>query len=148
LRRSRRLRVKQRQRCATTAVGAACGEQGETMRIAMAAALGLALISPAHAQVSDATRAANAEMSRTLPWGDREDEDFASRGFIAAWDQPQIRTADGRVVWDFTAYDFLRGPAPETVNPICGGTRGCLSAPDSSRCATASIRCAASTCRT
>jgi alkyl sulfatase BDS1-like metallo-beta-lactamase superfamily hydrolase len=87
------------------------------MRIAMAAALGLALISPAHAQVSDATRAANAEMSRTLPWGDREDEDFASRGFIAAWDQPQIRTADGRVVWDFTAYDFLRGPAPETVNP-------------------------------
>ncbi|HET9230782.1 MAG TPA: alkyl sulfatase dimerization domain-containing protein [Vitreimonas sp.] len=56
-------------------------------------------------------------MSRALPWSDREDEDFATRGFIATWDQPQIRTADGRVVWDFTAYNFLEGSAPETVNP-------------------------------
>src|SRR5690606_38336724 len=41
----------------------------------------------------------------------------ASRGFVAAWDQPQIRAADGHVVWDFTAYNFLEGAAPETVNP-------------------------------
>ena len=77
----------------------------------------LVLSSVAQAQVSDATRATNAEMSRALPWSDREDEDFATRGFIATWDQPQIRTADGRVVWDFTAYNFLEGSAPETVNP-------------------------------
>lgn len=87
------------------------------MRLAVLAVLGLALIGSAEAQVSEATRAANAEMSRTLPWGDREDEEFAARGFLAAWDQPQIRAADGRTVWDFTAYDFLRGEAPETVNP-------------------------------
>jgi alkyl sulfatase BDS1-like metallo-beta-lactamase superfamily hydrolase len=83
----------------------------------MAAVFALALMGSAHAEVSEATRAANAELSRTLPWGDREDEDFAARGFIAAWDQPQISAADGHVVWDFHAYDFLRGPAPETVNP-------------------------------
>jgi alkyl sulfatase BDS1-like metallo-beta-lactamase superfamily hydrolase len=48
---------------------------------------------------------------------DREDEDFASRGLIAAPDAPQIRAADGRVIWDFAAYDFLQAEAPETVNP-------------------------------
>ena len=73
--------------------------------------------SSAHAQATDATRAANAQMSQTLPWSDREDEDFAARGFIAGWDQPQIRAADGRVVWDFSVYNFLQGQAPETVNP-------------------------------
>jgi alkyl sulfatase BDS1-like metallo-beta-lactamase superfamily hydrolase len=87
------------------------------MRFVAMFMLGLALSNAAYAQVSDATRRANAEMSATLPWSDREDEDFAARGFVASWDQPQIRAADGRVVWDFTAYDFLQGDAPETVNP-------------------------------
>ncbi len=50
--------------------------------------------------------------------GDREDEDFANRGFVSAYDQQQSRTADNsRLVWDFTAYDFLHGEAPDTVNP-------------------------------
>jgi len=87
------------------------------MRFVAIAALVLALSSAASAQVSDATRASNAAMSQTLPWSDREDEDFAARGFIAAFDQPQIRAADGHVVWDFNAYNFLQGEAPETVNP-------------------------------
>ncbi|MBX3430417.1 MAG: MBL fold metallo-hydrolase [Hyphomonadaceae bacterium] len=88
------------------------------MRAVLAVALMCAFTGAANAQVSDATRAANAAFSQTLPWGDREDEDFATRGFIAAYDQPQIRTADGsRVVWDFTAYNFLQGAAPDTVNP-------------------------------
>lgn len=71
----------------------------------------------AYAQATDSTRAANAATAQTLPWADREDEDFAARGFVAAPEAPQIRGADGRVVWDFTAYDFLQGDAPETVNP-------------------------------
>ncbi len=88
------------------------------MRVILAAALMCVFGGAASAQVSDATRASNAAFSQTLPWGDREDEDFATRGFISAYDQPQIRTADGsRVVWDFTAYDFLHGDAPDTVNP-------------------------------
>jgi len=87
------------------------------MRFWAVMVLGLALTGAAQAQVSEATRRANAEMSQTLPWADREDEDFAQRGFITAWDEPQIRAADGRVVWDFTAYNFLTPDAPETVNP-------------------------------
>ena len=87
------------------------------MRV-LAMAISLALASPAAAQVSESTRAANAEMSHALPWTDREDEEFASRGFIAAYDQPQIRAADGHVVWDFSVYNFLGAEAaPETVNP-------------------------------
>ena len=77
------------------------------MRFAAMLALGLMLTGAAQAQVTDQTRAANAQMSQTLPWADREDEDFASRGFIAQWDQPQIRAADGHVVW----YPFPDGAA-------------------------------------
>ena len=89
------------------------------MRAIAALALGLMVSGAAHAQATDATRRANAEMSRALPWSDREDEDFATRGFIAAYDQPQIVTANGQVVWDFGVYNFLGGEAtaPETVNP-------------------------------
>jgi alkyl sulfatase BDS1-like metallo-beta-lactamase superfamily hydrolase len=87
------------------------------MRTIIAALATLTLAASAHAQATDATRAANAAMAATLPLGDVEDEDFARRGFVAAPEAPQIRTADGRVVWDFTAYDFVRGAAPETVNP-------------------------------
>src|SRR5690606_19424588 len=89
---------------------------GDTMRVFFALIAAFAF-SSAHAQATDATRAANAQMAQTLPWADREDEDFAARGFIAGWDQPQIRAADGRVVWDFSAYNFVQGQAPETVNP-------------------------------
>jgi alkyl sulfatase BDS1-like metallo-beta-lactamase superfamily hydrolase len=87
------------------------------MRTLWAAVFACALTSTATAQVSDATRAANAATAQTLPWADREDEDFANRGFVAAYDQPQIRTSDGRLVWDFTAYNFLQGDAPASVNP-------------------------------
>ncbi|MGD9815886.1 MAG: alkyl/aryl-sulfatase [Hyphomonadaceae bacterium] len=87
------------------------------MRAIAALLLTAALATSAHAQATDTTRAANADMARALPWADREDEDFASRGFFAGPEAPQIRTADGALVWDFTAYDFLQGDAPETVNP-------------------------------
>jgi len=87
------------------------------MRAIAALLLTAALATSAHAQATDATRAANVEMARALPWADREDEDFASRGFIAGPEAPQIRAADGALVWDFAAYDFLQGDAPETVNP-------------------------------
>ncbi len=86
------------------------------MRLVLAIIAALAF-SQAYAQATDATRAANTEMSRTLPWADREDEDFAARGFIAGPSEQHIRTADGRLVWDFGAYNFLQGAAPETVNP-------------------------------
>lgn len=87
------------------------------MRFILAALLACTLATSAHAQASDATRAANAAVLATLPLGDREDEDFARRGLVAPPDQPDIRAADGHLVWNFHAYDFLAGRAPETVNP-------------------------------
>lgn len=63
------------------------------------------------------TRDANRALAATLPMEDREDEDFAARGFVSTWPDPQIKTADGRVAWDFTTYANISGPAPDTVNP-------------------------------
>ncbi len=87
------------------------------MRIWATLLLACTMTGAAHAQATDATRAANTEMSRVLPWNDREDEDFAARGFVAGPESAAIGAADGRTVWDFRAYDFLQGDAPETVNP-------------------------------
>jgi alkyl sulfatase BDS1-like metallo-beta-lactamase superfamily hydrolase len=50
-------------------------------------------------------------------FNDRQDFDFAQRGFVGTRTDPKILAADGHVVWDLTAYDFLKGPAPATANP-------------------------------
>lgn len=48
---------------------------------------------------------------------DRQDYAFAERGFIATRREPMIPAADGRAAWDLSAWDFLKGPAPASVNP-------------------------------
>ena len=59
----------------------------------------------------------NAQAKATSPFGNRQDFDFAARGFVATRTDPLIRNAAGQVVWDLTAFDFLKGEAPATVNP-------------------------------
>ena len=66
---------------------------------------------------SAATIRAQAALKKTLPFEDRQDFDFASRGYLGTLADPIIRRADGAVAWDLTAYDFLQGDAPDTVNP-------------------------------
>jgi alkyl sulfatase BDS1-like metallo-beta-lactamase superfamily hydrolase len=64
-----------------------------------------------------ATRRANAELLRSLPFGDRVDFDEAQRGFIAAL-PGAIMSADGqRTIWSMQPYAFETGEAPATVNP-------------------------------
>lgn len=53
------------------------------------------------------TRAAQDAVRATLPFEDTRDFEEHRRGFVAAPDYRQIRAADGRVVWDLSAYDFL-----------------------------------------
>jgi alkyl sulfatase BDS1-like metallo-beta-lactamase superfamily hydrolase len=49
---------------------------------------------------------------------DRQDFTDARRGFVGRSSERQIRAADGRVVWDLDAYDFMRDTdAPDTANP-------------------------------
>uniref|UniRef100_UPI0025FB4814 alkyl/aryl-sulfatase n=1 Tax=Phenylobacterium sp. TaxID=1871053 RepID=UPI0025FB4814 len=50
-------------------------------------------------------------------FADRQDFTFADKGFVATRDDPKIVAADGRVIWDLAAYDFLKGPPPAGVNP-------------------------------
>lgn len=66
---------------------------------------------------SAATIKAQAQLKKTLPFEDRQDFDFATRGYLGTLSDPVIRRADGAVAWDLTAYDFVQGDAPDTVNP-------------------------------
>ncbi|MBL8774051.1 MAG: MBL fold metallo-hydrolase [Phenylobacterium sp.] len=50
-------------------------------------------------------------------FNDRRDFDFAERGYLGTRADPRIPAQNGQVAWDLTAYDFLKGPAPASVNP-------------------------------
>src|SRR5882724_3542702 len=54
---------------------------------------------------------------KELPFANNQDFDFAARGFIATRQDPIIKGASGNVVYDLSAYDFLKGDAPDSVNP-------------------------------
>ncbi|MEZ5179400.1 MAG: alkyl sulfatase dimerization domain-containing protein [Acidimicrobiales bacterium] len=65
-----------------------------------------------------ATRERIAAFATDLPFADRQDFEDATRGFVGRTAQRQITAADGRVVWDLDAYDFLRdAEATDTANP-------------------------------
>lgn len=68
----------------------------------LAAMAALALAAPAQAAGPDVN--------------DRQDFAFADKGFLGSRTDPKILGADGRLVWDLNAYDFLKGPAPASVN--------------------------------
>ena len=63
------------------------------------------------------TQAANEAIYDQLDFTDRQDFEDATRGFIGAIDPPVIKDAEGTVVWDLEAYDFLEGDAPASANP-------------------------------
>jgi alkyl sulfatase BDS1-like metallo-beta-lactamase superfamily hydrolase len=56
-------------------------------------------------------------MMSDLPFDDQTDFENAERGRIDALDPCVVRAADGRVVWDLTAYSYLDADCPDTVNP-------------------------------
>ncbi|RJF92901.1 alkyl/aryl-sulfatase [Sphingomonas cavernae] len=65
---------------------------------------------------SASTKAANRQIIDGLDMGDRRDETFSTRGFVATRTDPVIRAADGGVAWDLSRYDWVKGDAPDTVN--------------------------------
>jgi alkyl sulfatase BDS1-like metallo-beta-lactamase superfamily hydrolase len=66
---------------------------------------------------SPATVKSQADIRAALPADDGSDAEFAMRGFIATRKDPIIRNAAGKTVWNLDAYDWMKGEAPETVNP-------------------------------
>ncbi len=66
---------------------------------------------------SPATVKSQTEMRKRLPADDGRDAEFAARGFIATRQDPIIRDAAGKPVWNLDAYEWMKGEAPATVNP-------------------------------
>lgn len=93
---------------------------GIWMRVLALSVSATALIGNAGAgpkPAAPATIAVQRAAADALPMEDGRDAEFALRGFIATRADPIIKSADGRVVWDLGAYDFVSGAAPETVHP-------------------------------
>lgn len=67
-------------------------------------------------EVAASVRAAHAEVASAADLSDPASFADARRGFIAA-PSGQVRDEAGNPIWDFDAFAFVRGAAPETVNP-------------------------------
>ena len=59
----------------------------------------------------------NRSIEESLPLDNKEDFDQASKGLIARDDSLSITDHSGRRIWDQSAYSFISGKAPATVNP-------------------------------
>lgn len=90
---------------------------------AAALATAISLTGPVHADTpanpaTDATARAQAAVLQQLPFKDQRDFEDARRGFVGTIDTPEIRDAQGNVVWSLKPYAFLgEASAPATVNP-------------------------------
>ncbi|MGD0627478.1 MAG: MBL fold metallo-hydrolase, partial [Thermodesulfobacteriota bacterium] len=69
--------------------------------------------------VVQGTREAPHKLLPSLPADDKEEFELAQRGLIASKPGVDIRTREGKPVWDMKRYEFLGlgKPAPDTVNP-------------------------------
>ncbi len=64
------------------------------------------------------TRQINENVYQLLDFNDKQEEAFATRGFITAPDSLQIAGSNGNIVFNQDAYDFVRGTeAPDSANP-------------------------------
>ncbi|MCA9777686.1 MAG: MBL fold metallo-hydrolase, partial [Candidatus Eremiobacteraeota bacterium] len=88
-------------------------------RVLAGLSAGMLCLTAAGAQTgaTEATKKANAEVLQRLPFQDKQDFQNATRGFIASLEETSIKDSTGRVVWDIGDWDFVKGQAPETVNP-------------------------------
>ena len=69
-------------------------------------------------EATEFTAIANRALLEELSWGDVQDFENASRGFIVSLENPVIQNENGRTVWNLDAYPFLaEETAPPSVNP-------------------------------
>lgn len=68
-------------------------------------------------EATTSTKELRERILRELPFSNRQDFDFAGRGFVATREDPAIKDDNGRVVFDLSSYNFLKGEAPESANP-------------------------------
>jgi alkyl sulfatase BDS1-like metallo-beta-lactamase superfamily hydrolase len=63
------------------------------------------------------TRESNRAVARALPLEEMQSFEDVRRGFIATDAPLKVTGPAGETVWDFEAYAFVEGAAPDTVNP-------------------------------
>jgi alkyl sulfatase BDS1-like metallo-beta-lactamase superfamily hydrolase len=63
------------------------------------------------------TERANAAVRQAMTMNDKQDFEDATRGLMAQLNDPIVKAADGRVVWNTQRYEFVKGDPPPTVNP-------------------------------
>ena len=63
------------------------------------------------------TASANEAVRKAMELNDKQDFEDATRGLMATLADPVVKGADGKLVWDASRYDFIKGDAPATVNP-------------------------------
>lgn len=90
---------------------------GSACAMALAGVFAIPAFAEEARPASPATIAAQRAVAATLPADDGRDAEFAARGFLGTRAEPLIKAADGHTVWNLAAYDFVSGPAPDTVNP-------------------------------
>ncbi len=96
-----------------------------SLRMGRAWGVGVALLLAGSAALAEpneatpATRAAQQQVTATLPLGDRADVEDAQRGLIAPLPNGVIAGTSGAApVWDLKPYEFLKAGQPaDTVNP-------------------------------
>ena len=75
-------------------------------------------ITSAPKDASSFTVEKNDQLKQYLDFANQNDFDDASRGFIATWPEKTIKDADGKVIWDFSKYDFIeQDKNTDTINP-------------------------------
>lgn len=73
----------------------------------------------AQKDATDATKAANAELLKELPFDDTTDFEDAKKGLIAPLPSELIKGETGNAIWNPEQYSFIKpdAKAPDTVNP-------------------------------
>ncbi len=59
----------------------------------------------------------NDSFYKKLPFKNKQDFEDAKRGFIGTTDELKLTDKEGNVIWDLKRYGFIKGKAPESVNP-------------------------------
>ncbi|QLY26728.1 alkyl/aryl-sulfatase [Bdellovibrio sp. KM01] len=69
-------------------------------------------------KATETTRRINQSYSKMLDFSNKEDFEFAQKGFIATLDNPMIKDAEGKTVYNLNAFNFVKDTeAPDTANP-------------------------------
>jgi alkyl sulfatase BDS1-like metallo-beta-lactamase superfamily hydrolase len=101
-------------------INASFSRRGQAAAIAIAFAVGCSLAqgqtAPKRPEAS--TLQANADLTKTLPFANRQDFDDAMRGFVGTTPDALVPGTNARPVWSMKPYDFLaRSEAADSINP-------------------------------